>query len=353
MPGSGADFDLVLRAAIWSGAVAASISVVLIIWILLLRATLKRRTARNDALIAAWRPILAESAMTATPTVLPALDRRELEPFLREWNATHDAVTESSRSGLNDLIDRLGVVDDVRALLRSARLSTKALATAAMGHLKDRRSWNALHLQLDSDSSILSLLSARALVEIDPAAAIPAIVPRIALRRDWPPGRVAALLRQAGAENVGETLCAAIVAGPTEHTVRLLPYVNEAPAPLAAQALSQLLRFSGDDNVVSACLRELGNPSLLPLARRYLTHPQWFVRLLAVEAVGRIGERDDVERIAGLLSDEQWWVRYRAAQALVHIPWLDGAELEAIQSRQQDRFARQILRQAISELKFQ
>ena len=350
---SSAAFSLALQVALRSSEAAMLMSVVLITWIIVLRVRLRTGLKRARKLAATWRPVFAEAALREDyAAALPNLERRDLEMFLSEWNAVEDVVKGESTPGLRKLVQRLRVTEDIRKLLRAKRLTPKALATAALGHLKDEHSWADLFAQLDSDNHVLSLLSARALVEIDPARAIPQIIPRILTRQDWPPGRVAALLRRAGPDIAGGPLCRAMTAGSVEQAVCLLPFVNQAPAPLAAATLRTLLHDASDVRVVTACLRAVEDPTLASLVRHYLSHPRWFVRLLAVEALGRIAEREDVERIVHLLSDEQWWVRYRAAQALVALPWLNAADLKAIQSNQRDRFAREILEQAVAELSF-
>ena len=50
-----------------------------------------------------------------------------------------------------------------------------------------------------------------------------------------------------------------------------------------------------------------------------------------------------------LLSDPQWWVRYRAAQAIVGLSPRNDQRLRDIHSTLSDRYARDILSQAIAE----
>jgi HEAT repeat protein len=69
----------------------------------------------------------------------------------------------------------------------------------------------------------------------------------------------------------------------------------------------------------------------------------------AVKALGRIGERADTARLAHLLADREWWVRYRAAQALVELPWLKRADLDALHATLDDRYAADMLAQVMAE----
>lgn len=345
--------DPALRLALRSGEAVMLMSLVLIVWILILRVRLKVDREHTRKLLATWRPILADAALgTGLPAVLPQLRRRDLPVFLTEWNAMRDTVKSASAAGLSGLLRRLDLVDSIRALLQASRLTTRALATAALGGLQDRDSWDALFAQLDSGNHVLSLLAARALIDIDPRAAAPAIVARIATRAAWPAGHAAALLRRAGPQIIGDPLCGAIAGASAEEALKLLPFVNEAPAAMAAKTLRRVLLGTRDERVIAACLRATKDASLATLVRPYLDHPRWFIRLLAVEALGRIAGKQDTQRIARLLCDEQWWVRYRAAQALVALPWLGAGKVAAIESAQHDPFAREILHQAIAEVGF-
>ena len=56
-----------------------------------------------------------------------------------------------------------------------------------------------------------------------------------------------------------------------------------------------------------------------------------------------------MNRLIPLLADAEWWVRYRAAQSLVAIPFLSMAEIELLRNNLSDRFARDMLSQAIAE----
>jgi HEAT repeat protein len=80
-----------------------------------------------------------------------------------------------------------------------------------------------------------------------------------------------------------------------------------------------------------------------------LAHPDWQVRVLAAKALGRIGDRSDVDRLVALLADREWWVRYRAAEALLELPALTRADLEALRASLTDRFAADMLSQAMAE----
>ena len=43
----------------------------------------------------------------------------------------------------------------------------------------------------------------------------------------------------------------------------------------------------------------------------------WLIRLAAIPGLEKIGDTDSLETLAKITTDEQWWIRRRAAEALV------------------------------------
>ena len=78
-------------------------------------------------------------------------------------------------------------------------------------------------------------------------------------------------------------------------------------------------------------------------------HKVWFVRMQAANLLGRFGRREDYRILEPLLSDTEWWVRYRAAQAITKLQFLGPHALRNLRDRQQDPYARDILSQALAE----
>ena len=71
----------------------------------------------------------------------------------------------------------------------------------------------------------------------------------------------------------------------------------------------------------------------------------------AASALGRLSEQKDIKILLRMTEDENWWVRYRAAQSLVKIPGQNIESLNVLRDQQQDKYARDILTQAIAEVK--
>jgi HEAT repeat protein len=234
-------------------------------------------------------------------------------------------------------------------MLRQRRLPSRLLGTVALGHVGDTAAWDALLAEAGSHSLALSLAAARALVRLDAARAVAALIPLIERREDWPHTRIWPLLQEAGPEAVTGTLRAAIARSASRAQARLVHLLPLADETEAAACVRRLLQTTDSDWVIGACIGVIESPAELPTIRQFAAHPRWHIRMLAAKALGRLGEAQDEARLVAMLGDAEWWVRYRAAQALVTLPWMPRNRLEAVRDAQADRYARDALDHAIAE----
>jgi len=343
--------DFVVQLAWWAGKAAAIGAVLLLICVFLLHVRQRSVDRHRKNVIVKWRPILTETILRSWDETirLPRLHSDDMEAFLHEWNVFHDSITGEGSIHLNKLARKLKIDRAARRMLRDKRVYTKLLAVATLGHLKDQTCWELLEPELDADNLPLSLVAARALVQIDATRAVPLIIPRILERDDWPPGRLGSLLQEAGPGAVVDSLRSAISSGTPEGIGKLVIFLDAMPGPEADEIISQLLRDSDDGRVIASCLNMVKNPADLPLLRQLTCHHFWHIRMLSAKALGRIGKKEDTDQLIRLLTDSQWWVRYRAAQALARLPWISQQILERIQSEQTDGFAADILEQVMAE----
>nr|WP_269836582.1 HEAT repeat domain-containing protein [Rheinheimera soli] len=91
------------------------------------------------------------------------------------------------------------------------------------------------------------------------------------------------------------------------------------------------------------------SPDLLPLLRQQVDNPQWEVRVQLAKALARLGDRSDAPLLLKMLSDSNWWVRYRAAQSLIAMPGVEDEQLQQWQQQLTDPFAIAILLQVKEE----
>jgi HEAT repeat protein len=69
----------------------------------------------------------------------------------------------------------------------------------------------------------------------------------------------------------------------------------------------------------------------------------------AAVTLGRLGVPGDEQLLVAILSDKQWWVRYRAAQALMKLGLVNTDGMHRIRNLQTDDYARDIIKHVLAE----
>ncbi|ACG74824.1 PBS lyase HEAT domain protein repeat-containing protein [Anaeromyxobacter sp. K] len=343
-------FEPVVRAAWATGLLTALLSAVLVARVLGMRRRLARAETRRQDVVARWRPILFEAIAGGSPH-LPALPPEDEDAFLLLWVQLLDGIRGEPLERLARVGDALGAGALAAARLRREDALGHVLALRTLGYLGRAEDRAEVLRWLDDPRSYLSLAAARALVRIDPEGAPAELLPRLARRGDWPVPLFASVLGEASPPRVSERFAALCAALPGPALVRLLPLASIVDAHRVEPILAALLERADEPEVLAAALRQVRSPELLDAARRAARHASWSVRVQAAAALGRVGERADRELLAGLLRDAEWWVRYRAAQALAARPYGTSQEVLALAEASGDRYARDIVRQALAEVR--
>lgn len=340
-------YEPLVRIIGWIDGIAFGLALLLILAACMLRIAQQKRLRRERAFLAVWRPLLLDALDASLPPRLPALAADERVPFLKLWS---DLMRDAGGEAAHNLIDvarAIGCDRFARHLLRHGSRAECLLATVALGHLCDQVAREALTTQTLAADNITSLHAFHALVRIDADTTAAELTPLMLARTDWPVAQVAAIL-QTAQHAFAPALLAAVTEHAAEHlprTLRLLEALHLSPPPAALAAL--LAR--DDTETVAAALRTIHDREMLPQVRPLLRHADWRVRLQAAKAIGRLGEEADANRLVPLLADAEWWVRYRTAQALVGMPSFGRAEAEMLRDHLTDRFARDMLAQALAE----
>lgn len=342
--------ELELRIALAVGAITVLLSIGLVLQVLAMRLR-GVRLARESAVVQArWRPLLARAALgDSLDEPLPGLRRSERADVLRVWNQLQDGLRGSAHAGLNRLAERLGFHADACRWADRGGLAQRALGLATLGHLGHEEDRGRLLAAMADARSPVSLAAARALLQIDARAAAPAVLDQYLGRPDWPAARLGTLLREAGAEAVTPALIGLLPGLAGEAQLRLLPLLRFAESSQAAATLHRLVERSEDSQVLSAALRQLHGPDALPRVRALARHADALVRSAAALALGRSGSSADRALLLVLMADRDWWVRYRAGQALLALPGTDEAALAALRRGLADRYARDMLEHVCAE----
>ncbi len=343
--------DLIVTLAWRSAEVAAASAALLLLTALIVRRYLRHVEDLRARVIQAWRPVLTQIAIEegAAPE-LPILPARHVAFLMEEWNALHDAVRGEAAAKLNDLALRLGLDDIARHMMNSREVGRQILAIRTLGHLRDQSSWKALQEYLVSVNALVSFYAAAALVQIDAQRAMPGIMLQVAERESWPGEAMARLLVDAGADIAREPIRALMLSLEPPKIPPLLPWLSHVDAVLGSEVATELLRRHPDDlHIVAAALLVLLDPVVLPEIRGFGASDDPDIRMNLALALGRLGDLDETELLMRLMGDRVWWVRYRAAQALLRIRGMDAERLEAARARLTDPYALDMLKHVRAE----
>lgn len=343
--------DPVLQVAVLLVWLVAALDLGLLLLLLGMRLGLLWQQQRQQQFLKLWEPLLLESLM-GMPQQFPKLRRSESFFLLNLWNYLHESLQGDLRKALNQVGYDLQIHLIAQHFLNHRSSHRKLIAITTLGNLQDRTAWFRLQKLAASANPFISLAAAQALVSLDAAAAIPFLVPLICDRQDWSVSKVACLLKEAGVATVAGPLAAALPHVPQADVPRLVRYLDVFQVGTALPAVRQVLPMLTDEEAIASCLRflsQIGDGQDLPMLRTYLSHPNWYVRLHAVRALGKLGVPGDETRITALLRDSEWWVRYRAAQALAELPFMKVTDLKDLQEQEQDAITREILVEIIEQ----
>lgn len=323
------------------------VTIILLGWIFVIRWMRLAGERRRLAMIAMWRPILAGSLVVDVPDSLPSIPPRDRVVFLYLWNHLQESIKGESSNALCQIIHRTKMDEVVQDFLATGTMRQQLLAIVTLGHLKQASAWAKLVELAQAENAFLSLEAARALVRIDPPRAIHVLVPLISYRTDWSTLKVLSFLTGAGAALVAQALGEAALQAPPLIAARLLRFLASLRSHGALSIVRPLLaRQPLHEDVLAGCLSLFGqccDPYDLPTVRQYLSHPTWFIRVQAATALGKMGMEEDEAPLIELLQDAQWWVRYRAAEALSMLPSMTDDKLAILVQTLPTTEARKVL----------
>lgn len=346
--------DPFVAAALWTAVGTLGTSLLLLAAIGVIRWRLLRRLAREARLGERWNPLIAECA-ERVPERLPRVAERDAAAVLLLWTHAQETLRGDAQRNLNAMAMRAGLAAHAERLLRSGDARSELLAVVVFGHLRERGKVGLLERLVTEGGPLISLTAAHALLRIDESRGLARLLAAAARRDDWAVGQAAAILMDADPARVAVHLAAAIrterrLPGEGPGLPQLVRLHGTAKAEEMRPAIQEVLALAADPEALSAALATLWHPADAGLARQRLEHPEWIVRVAAARALNRLGSREDLPRLARLLSDGNWWVRRRAAQALCALPGVSPEELRALAASLADRFAGDALAHALADL---
>jgi hypothetical protein len=192
-------------------------------------------------------------------------------------------------------------------------------------------------------------------MRIDTEEAVNRDLRMIAEREDWSPIFVAEVLQGLDADTLSVPLCSLVREchenGLHERQMaRLISYLIFSHVYDHTSLITSIICESREKEVLIACLRLVQDDSVLGRVRELAWDERWEVRLQVVLTLGRLGHAEDEKILINALNDTDWWVRYRAASALVNMPDVTPKEINKLAETLPNPFARDILKQVKAEM---
>lgn len=341
--------DPLLLFAFYSGLAVSQVSLVVVGVIAVLRHAIDQDKRQEEALAKRWQPVFFH-AVEGLPFPTPRVRKdQDWEAVLLLWVHFTESIRGVGRRRLRDLALDLGLEGVARRLLRRRRMGSRLMAAVALGRLESAEAFPELAVLAEDPHPLLSLLAIRSLVQIDPRRGVPLLLERLGRRGEWPLIRVAAMLEEVPPEVLAPSLLAGLGTAPPAGAARLISLINVAHVGDTWPVLAPFLGSRQPTDVLAAALKACQDPRALEAVRSLAVHGEWIVRAQAAATLGRIGVEEDRLRLQAMLSDRQWWVRYRAASALAAFPGMSRNRLQELCSRLDDPFAADILNHVLAE----
>ncbi len=343
--------DPLVKIVAISGISVVGLAVLMMVMVVIMRVRFIILDRHRKKFLKMWRPLLVQ-CLHEIPNELPAIVKSDTMLFLYLWNYYQESLLGEVKENLSKLGRSLGMDHEAREFLYSKNSKRQLLGIVTLGHLGEKSARRELYRFSKLENPVLSLASVRALIQIEKEDAVPVVIPLISTRKDWPQGKVASIIKEAGGDLVVRPLGQIALNAPPDVQPRLVRYLEATDSHEYRTYVQAIIQDAKDPEVISECLRALtrmGDPRDVDLVRGYHNHPVWYVRARTAIALGKIGVRDDEQVLIKMLGDSQWWVRYRAARALAGLPFVGNERYKELLGKTTNPEARNVLAQVMVE----
>lgn len=321
--------------------------VLLLCFSVVMRVRRERIQRRRDRFSATWEPALY-ARVAGEHASLPALAPSERLLFLGLWLHLLGYVRDQAADALVQAAHELDMPEYALGLLESRSPWKRVLAMRAVAAMHLKQAGDTLLAKVMEGRRRSSLTAVRALLQIDPERGF-AGLEHLLRHLEWSPAAMVEIVKGGGARTV-QRLASLLDSAPAALRKQIVRLIELAEDQTALPALRERLASGGDEEETAAilhCLGKLGQGVDRAAVLASLAHPNWLIRMQAVYALGAIGLEEDITRLAPLLHDRQWWVRYRAAQSLLRLA--GSGALAALRDQEPDPYAREMLARALAE----
>lgn len=324
------DFSTVVAAVSWFAVVVLLLSVGFVVRSSSLYRAAARRERDVEWLSRVW-------------LLLRRVPRRYTLEWILLWNQARETTGEPSPVGRRIRAQAL-------RWIKRGDVAERVAAITMLGHLRETSAVPALRCLTESPNALVSIVAARAVLQIEPRFA-ERFVTMMYARSDWAAAKLASIVRQER-ELLAAPLLQRCGSAPVPEARALVPYVQYLDARKAVPVLRTIVRTVIDAETLASALKALaviGAADDAGAVAKLAADERWQVRVQAANALGALGCESHITLLAAMLGDSNWWVRHRSAQAITAIAGRCGTNLAALLPERHDLFARDALAEALAE----
>jgi len=338
----------VVQVAIYLIGMVFGLIIIIIFQIVILRIILIIKNRRHEKFINIWRPLIMQSLMAPVDKA-PKLKVRHAKYFMLEWNTLYDKLGRGSQGNLVQFASSIGINKYASYLLVARQPKDRITGIITLGHLQATGLWNVLKAIAENETLVLSLASFRALLHIDSIRALGELFPLMIKRDDWPISMVAKILKEIENTSICSYLVSSAMENDEADLSRVIQLMDVLQCASFDKVFAHLLAKEQNSQIISLCMQALRDPQYVSTVKKYVAHEDANVRVSVASALGRLGTQRDIELLTNLLLDDDWWVRYRAAQSLSKFPFMEKDQFLEIYKNIDSQNAKDIMQQVLAE----
>lgn len=219
---------------------------------------------------------------------------------------------------------RLGVPERLRHRLDYGAPRTRLAAAEALADFGDDESRARLEKALGDKNSDVRLSAALALASAGRSPPAKDLVRKLGIGTRENSILIVAILQEIAKERPGEIK--ALIEDPDTHPAAKAAAIESLSAsgdytlvPLISKLVLEADPLAPELPRYLRALGDFGHPAAAKAVRASLRNDHWPAKAAAAKAAGRIGLIDLAPELSGLLDHSNWWVRFRAGEALVFL----------------------------------
>ena len=352
-----AQWPVSVNAVYWTTLLLLVISFLLFMYIIIMRIRFEHEKYYKEKFRTKWRPIIFKW-MNNESVDIPKLSYKNRILMMQLWYSIRAHIHDESAGLLNEFAILAGLENTISSILtyrnlndENKKIGLQLLAVHVATAINTEPVIIALTRAAASSNFRVSVAATCGLVYLNYEHAELAVISTLIRYKHWA-RYVAFQISKAGGAKILHLIGDQLDNLPGEQARNLIALVELSDDKSLLPFLVKRLHRTGDSEeqaIIIRALARIGEPLYKREIVPFLKSKVSFLRTQAAAAMGSLGSKDDLHRLYPLLSDPEWWVRYRVTQSILKIQPLTEDSLNELRSNITDQFGRDMLNHVYME----